>query len=145
MEIVLKPIGIIHTSYHTKEEIPYQGCLSQEIGEIEIFKEYEDALCDLTGFSHVILLYHFHQSVGYSLKVRPFFDTTLRGLFATRYPKRPNPIGLSVVTLLEKSGSVLKIANVDMLNGTPLLDIKPYVSQFDHKEEIKIGWLEGKL
>jgi len=152
----LKPIGIIHTPYKKDGEAPYQAYESEEVGEIEIFKEYEEGLKDIEGFSHLIILYMFHKSVKRSVKekyflnsfgllVKPYLDDTPRGLFATRSPNRPNPIGLSVVELLKREGNVLKVKGVDMLDGTPLLDIKPYVPRFDQRGNVKIGWLEGKV
>jgi len=111
-------------------------------GTVEVLPEYADGLRDLDGFSHVILLYLFDRSVGYELKVVPFMDTTPRGLFSTRAPKRPNPIGLSVVRLEEIVGRVLHIAGVDILDETPLLDIKPYIPAFDAPPECRTGWLE---
>jgi len=111
-------------------------------GTVEVLPEYTDGLQDLDGFSHVILLYLFDRSVGYALKVVPFMDSTPRGLFSTRAPKRPNPIGLSVVRLEGITGRVLHIDGVDILNETPLLDIKPYVPAFDAPPECRTGWLE---
>ncbi len=144
-EIVIKPIGIIHTPYKTTKEIPCQGYRSKEIGEIEVFGEYEEGLTDIEGFSHLIILYLFHGSKHYTLLVKPFLDHRLRGLFTTRTPKRINPIGLSVVKLIERKGNVLKITEIDILDATPLIDIKPYVPQFDERKDVRIGWLEGKL
>ena len=111
-------------------------------GTVELFPEFADGLKDLDGFSHLILLYHFHESRGYKLIVTPFLDSEPRGVFATRAPKRPNPIGLSIVRLVQVRGYTLDIENVDILDGTPLLDIKPYVPEFDHQENCRIGWLE---
>jgi tRNA (adenine37-N6)-methyltransferase len=111
-------------------------------GTVEVFEAYRPGLKDLDGFSHIILLYHFHRSHGFNLHVVPFMDSELRGLFATRAPKRPNPIGLSVVQLDRVETGVLQIQNVDMLDGTPLLDIKPYVPEFDPQAEVRTGWLE---
>jgi tRNA-Thr(GGU) m(6)t(6)A37 methyltransferase TsaA len=105
---------------------------------------YADGLADVEGFSHIILLYWFHRVQGYSLTVRPFLDDRPRGLFATRSPRRPNPIGLSVVELIERRGTVLRIRGVDVVDGTPVLDIKPYVPAFDAPEKARVGWLEGK-
>lgn len=144
-EILIKPIGIIHTPYKTTKQIPCQGYRSKEIGEIEVFDEYEEGLTDIEGFSHLIILYLFHESEHYTLLVKPFLDHRLRGLFATRAPRRINPIGLSVVKLLETKRNTLKITEIDMLDGTPLIDIKPYVPQFDEREDVRIGWLEDKF
>ena len=113
-------------------------------GTIDLDAEYADGLKDLQGFSHIILVYDFHRSEGYSLQVTPFLDDTQRGLFATRAPRRPNSIGISVVRLEKIDGTMLHISNVDILDGTPLLDIKPYVPDFDGAENIRTGWLEDK-
>lgn len=145
IKVVFTPIGIIHSPYKTGEGIPCQGYKSAQNGEVEILRRYEEGLTDIDGFSHLILLYFFHKSDPYSLKVRPFLDNDLRGIFATRHPGRPNPIGISVVKLLSRKENILRIAEVDMLDGTPLLDIKPYVPQFEGRKEIKIGWLENKI
>ena len=109
---------------------------------MEVFDNYVDGLMDLEGFSHIILLYLFHRSHGYNLQVVPYLDTKPRGLFATRAPKRPNAIGLSVVRLERIEHGILHIQNVDILDGTPLLDIKPYVPEFDAAVEVRTGWLE---
>lgn len=142
----IEPIGIIHTPFRTREKtVPIQSRFSKEIGEVEVFKEYEDGLKDIEGFSHIILLYIFHKSEGYSLHAKPFLDSELRGVFATRSPRRPNPIGMSTVILIERKGNILKVKGVDMLDETPLLDIKPYVPRFDERTEVSFGWLEDKL
>lgn len=143
MKIEFKPIGIIRSPFNEPENMPIQPTGAKGIqGTIEIFKEYQDGLKDLEGFSHVILLYHFHRSTGFKLRVVPFMDTELRGVFATRAPRRPNPIGLSVVELDRIENGLMYIRNLDILDGTPLLDIKPYVPEFDFQENVKIGWLE---
>jgi tRNA (adenine37-N6)-methyltransferase len=139
--ISYKPIGVIHTPYCRKEDTPIQGCFSPDNkGDIEIFPEYATGLKDIEGFSHLILLYHFHKAEGYELLTKPFLDKNKKGIFSIRYFARPNPIGLSVVKLLRVNGNHLEIGEVDMLDGTPLLDIKPYVPQFDIKEHVKDGW-----
>jgi tRNA-Thr(GGU) m(6)t(6)A37 methyltransferase TsaA len=112
-------------------------------GEVEVYPEYRQGLKDLEGFSHVILIYHFHKVREQELIVTPFLDNEPRGVFATRAPKRPNPIGLSVVKLLHVDGGRLHVENLDILEGTPVLDIKPYVPAFDHPEVERVGWLEG--
>ena len=127
MKIQLEPIGIIHSPFKQVNEIPCQAYKSNKIGELEIFKKYEKGLKDIEGFSHLIILYHFHQREGYSLHAKPFLDGKLRGVFATRSPARPNHIGMSIVSLLERKKNVLKVGEIDVLNGTPLLDIKPFV------------------
>jgi len=125
--------------------MPIQPSGAAEVqGTIVLEKEYEQGLSDLEGFSHIILLYFFHQSKGYNLMVKPFLDDQKRGLFSTRAPKRPNPIGLSIVRLIKREGNRLTIEGIDVLNGTPLIDIKPYVPGFDTKEMTTIGWLENK-
>lgn len=111
-------------------------------GSVEVFDEYRAGLKDLDGFSHIILLYQFHRAEGFDLQVVPFMDSEPRGVFATRAPKRPNPIGLSVVQLDRIEGGTLHIRHVDMLDGTPLLDIKPYVPEFDAQGKVRTGWLE---
>ena len=107
-----------------------------------MYDPFVEGLSDLDGFSHVILLYHFHKTDGYKLRVIPFLDTRPRGLFATRAPRRPNPIGLSVVKLLGIEGNELSVEGIDVLDGTPLLDVKPYVGEFDVREGARFGWLE---
>jgi tRNA-Thr(GGU) m(6)t(6)A37 methyltransferase TsaA len=114
------------------------------LGRIEVYPEFAAGLQDLDGFSHLILLYVFHQSNGYTLQVKPFLDDQVRGLFATRYPRRPNPIGLSIVRLLARQENILDIEGVDMLDGTPLLDIKPYIPDFDVRTESRSGWYETR-
>ena len=141
----VKPIGIIRTPFKRKEDAPIQPSRSSACGEVEVFKKYEEGLEDIEGFSHIILIYQFHKSEGYSLKVKPYLDDNLRGLFATRAPRRPNQIGLSVVKLLKRKKNILFIESIDVLEGTPLLDIKPYVPDFYPKENVTIGWLEGKI
>ena len=140
-EIIYTPIGIIHTPYIRKEDTPIQGCFSPNSkGQVEIFPEYETGLKDIEGFSHLILLYHFHKAEGFQLLTKPFLDKEKKGIFSIRYFARPNPIGLSVVRLLKVNGNILEISEVDMLDGTQLLDIKPYVPQFDIKTDVKDGW-----
>ncbi|MDZ7342527.1 MAG: tRNA (N6-threonylcarbamoyladenosine(37)-N6)-methyltransferase TrmO [candidate division KSB1 bacterium] len=143
MNINYQPIGIIHSPFTQIAGMPIQptGALGIR-GTIEIFAEYAEGLADLEGFSHVILLYHFHQATKVQLLVTPFMDSKPHGIFATRAPNRPNPIGLSIVKLLKIEGNVLHIENVDILDGTPLLDIKPYVPEFDYYSELRTGWLE---
>ncbi len=147
--IVYRPIGIIRSPFKTPRDTPIQPTAAKGIrGTVEILPEYEEGLHSLEGFSHIILLFHCHLSSGYSLKVTPFMDTTERGVFATRAPRRPNSIGLSIVKLIERKNNILYIEDVDIIDGTPLLDIKPFVPQFDVRENVRIGWLErnvGKL
>lgn len=139
------PIGTIHSEFKEPKGVPIQPVAAQGIpGTVEILPEYQPGLKDLDGFSHIILLYHLHCSEGYKLQVKPFLDTILRGVFSTRAPRRPNPIGLSVVELVRVEGTTLHIRNVDIVDGTPLLDIKPFVPYFEPYEQIRFGWLEGK-
>ncbi len=143
MEITMRPIGIIHTPFTDKAQVPIQASRSAATGFVEVYPDYADGLQDLEGFSHIILLYVFHESSGFSLLVKPFLDDNLRGLFATRYPARPNPIGFSVVTLISRNDNILQVEGLDMLDGTPLLDIKPYVSDFDMRTGTRSGWYES--
>jgi len=145
MNIVFQPIGVIHSPFTSLEGMPIQpGSAAAAEGYLEVSARYQDGLKDLDGFSHVILLYHFHHVSNSKLLVRPFLDEEPRGVFATRAPIRPNPVGLSVVQILRIEGPRIYLANVDVLDGTPLLDIKPYVPQFDQPENVHIGWLQGK-
>lgn len=137
------PIGVIRTPHSSLQGMPIQPAGAVGVrGTVQVSEEYQDGLADLGGFSHIILLYHFHQSGGFKLRVTPFMDTVPRGLFATRAPKRPNPIGLSVVRLDRIEAGLLHVLDVDMLDGTPLLDIKPYVPAFDAPIGARAGWLE---
>lgn len=140
-EIIYRPIGIIRTPFTDKDSTPIQGCFSPESkGYVELYPEYVEGLQNIEGFSHLILIYHLHKAEECSLIARPFLDKEKKGIFATRYFARPTPIGLSVVKLLKVNDNILEIGEVDMLDGTPLLDIKPYVPQFDIKEQVENGW-----
>lgn len=139
----LEPIGIVHSPYKTRKEAPPQG--REEISEIVIFDKYEKGLKDVEGFSHLHVFYWLHESRGYSLLVRTPWDSEPHGLFATRTPNRPNPIGYSVVHLIGRKGRILKVKGLDAIEGTPVLDIKPYVPNVDPKPNAKTGWLEDKL
>jgi len=146
-EVIYRPIGIIHSPYKDLEGMPIQPIGAKDIvGEIHIKGKYIEGLKDLEGFSHIVLIYHLHLSKGFQLHVKPFLDNIERGVFATRAPKRPNPIGMSVVCLERIEGSKIIISNVDIVDGTPLLDIKPYVPNFDKckGEKVQIGWFEDK-
>ena len=139
----MHPIGVIRTPYSEREGTPIQPPGAEGVaGRVEVDPAYAEGLRDLDGFSHVILIYVFHLSEGHDLTVVPFLDDEPRGLFATRAPRRPNPLGLSVVRLERVAGRVLHVAGVDMLDGTPLLDIKPYVPAFDGPTGCRTGWLE---
>ncbi len=142
MNIVYKPIGIIHSPFKDIKGMPIQPSRSDGTGgTVEIFPEFVKGLADLEGFSHITLLYYFHKTSGFSLTVTPFLDTRKRGVFSTRAPRRPNPIGLSIVRLTGIEKGVLKIENIDVLDQTPLIDIKPHVPEFDHPPADRIGWL----
>jgi len=138
-----RPIGVIHSAHLEQGKTPIQPVFAQDCnGIVELFPEYETGLSDLEGFSHLILIYHFHRAPAVHLRVKPFLLDVEKGLFATRAPGRPNPIGLSIVKLDRREGCLLHISGVDTLDGTPLLDIKPYVSRFDCKAGVRCGWQE---
>lgn len=142
-EIELKPIGIIHTPYKESKGMPIQGGFEKDVlGRIELFPEYKDGLKDIEGFSHLILIYYFDRAKEEKLIGKPFLEDQTHGIFAIRSPKRPNHIGFSIVKLEKVEGNVVTFSEVDMLDGTPLLDIKPYISHFDSRENVKNGWLE---
>lgn len=146
-KIKFKQIGTIHSPFKDLEGMPIQPVGARGIkGVININEEYKDGLKDLEGFSHIILIYYLYLSKGHSLYVKPFLDTEKHGIFSTRAPKRPNPIGMSVVRLEKIKGRQIVISDVDIVDGTPLLDIKPYIPKFDKPDtdEIKIGWFENK-
>lgn len=144
-EIRYRPIGVIHSPFKQTKGMPIQPAGARGVaGTVEVIPEYGDGLKDLDGFSHIFLLYHFHLSQGYSLMVKPYLDDSLRGVFATRAPRRPNAIGISVVRLVRIEGCTLHIEDVDIADSTPLLDMKPYVPEFDSREAERTGWLAGK-
>jgi tRNA (adenine37-N6)-methyltransferase len=146
MKIIYKPIGIIYTPFKEAKGTPIQPSAARDIeGIVEVFPEYQKGLKDLVNFSHIILLYHFHLSKQYSLEVVPFMDDINHGLFSTRASSRPNPIGLSVVRLIKIEDNTLFIKDADIISGTPLLDIKPFVPEFDHARVKNKGWLEKNV
>jgi len=139
-----EPIGTIHTPFTEAEGMPIQPAGASGVtGTLELRPEYADGLRDLDGFSHIILVYAFHESRGFDLQVVPFMDAEPRGVFATRAPRRPNPIGVSVVRLVGIEGNIVHVESIDVLDGTPLLDIKPFVPGFDADGDVRAGWLEG--
>ncbi len=141
--IIFHPIGYIRSPFDTPEGMPIQPAGAKDVeGHIELYGALEEGLQDLEGFSHIIMLYQFHQNKDFKLKVKPFMDTEERGLFSTRAPRRPNMIGMSTVELLAIEGNILKIKGVDVLDKTPLIDIKPYVAKFDAVPATRFGWLE---
>ncbi len=136
-------IGIIHSPFKEPEGTPIQPIAAKGIdGTVELFQEYTEGLKDLDGFSHIILLFHFHLAIDSSLKVIPFMDDKTHGIFSTRAPNRPNPIGVSIVQLIKIEGNILQVKDLDIIDGTPLLDIKPYVPEFDIRDANRKGWLE---
>lgn len=140
-KICYKPIGVIRTPFRSPEGMPIQPAGGEDItGTVEIFPEFAPGLRDIEGFTRIVLIYHFHQSNDCSLEVIPFLDTRPHGIFATRAPSRPNPIGFSIVELLEREGSRLLVSGIDILDGTPLLDIKPYIPGCDAFTGGKAGW-----
>jgi tRNA-Thr(GGU) m(6)t(6)A37 methyltransferase TsaA len=142
----VRPIGVIRSPFAERQGMPIQGALRPTAqGRAEIDQEYAAGLADIDGFSHLILIYWFHLSSGFELKVKPFLEDAERGVFATRAPRRPNPIGLSVVRLVGREGSVLHLAELDVVDRTPLLDLKPLVPEFDFRENVKTGWLGESL
>jgi tRNA-Thr(GGU) m(6)t(6)A37 methyltransferase TsaA len=142
--VVYTPIGVVRSPFTRLEGMPLQAVAASEIlGQIEVHPAYVRGLKDLDGFSHVHLVTHLHRGAPGGLEVTPFLDDTVRGIFATRSPRHPNPIGISVVRLLAVAGAVLEIAGVDLLDGTPVLDIKPYVPDFDSVAAERTGWLQA--
>lgn len=145
-EIKYKPIGVIHSPFREPKGTPIQPSAAKGIsGTVEIFPEYAGGLKDIEGFSYIILIYHFHLSRGASLTAKPFMDNEERGVFAMRGPSRPNTIGISIVRLVRAEDNIIHIQDVDIVDGTPLLDIKPYVPEFDIREVEKTGWLEKNV
>jgi len=145
-EMNYRPIGVIHSPFDKPKGVPIQPEAAKGVeGTVEVFAEYAEGLLHVDGFSHLMLVYHFHLSKSASLHVTPFLDKHVHGIFATRAPSRPNPIGISVVQLVNVLGNVLRVLDVDIVDGTPLLDIKPYVPAFDIRVVTKSGWLENKV
>ncbi len=144
--ITYRPIGIIATPFKEPKGTPIQPQAARNVaGTVALLPEYVEGLQDLEGFSHILLIYHFHLSKSFSLKVKPFLDNQRRGVFATRASARPNPIGISLVRLESVLGDTLHVRDVDVVDGTPLLDIKPFVPEFDYCPEARIGWLAQLL
>jgi tRNA-Thr(GGU) m(6)t(6)A37 methyltransferase TsaA len=144
--VTYRPIGVIRTPFGDTDGMPIQAMAAIGVsGRIDLDPALVEGLRDLEGFSHLTLLYHLHRIAAPRLTVTPFLDDQPHGIFATRSPARPNPIGLSTVRLISISGASLEIEDVDMVDGTPLLDIKPYVPAFDQRDEVKVGWFAGRL
>jgi tRNA (adenine37-N6)-methyltransferase len=144
-EIILQPIGFVHSPFVENIGTPIQPAGGRDVeATVEVLEEFIDGLRDLDGFSHVFLLFYFHKCDTTRLEVKPFFDDSEHGVFATRAPVRPNHIGMSLVRLGRIEGNTLFIRDIDILDGTPVLDIKPYIPQADSATDARIGWLEGK-
>lgn len=145
-DVVYKPIGVVHSPFKAPQDVPIQSVAAEGVmGHVEVAREYVEGLRDVEGFSHLILIYHCHLAQKYSLLVRPFLDENLHGVFSTRAPSRPNPVGVSIVRLIKIEKNILHIQDVDIIDGTPLLDIKPFVPDFDQRKAERIGWLTGKV
>ncbi|PIE56678.1 MAG: tRNA (N6-threonylcarbamoyladenosine(37)-N6)-methyltransferase TrmO [Desulfobulbus propionicus] len=143
MKISYNPIGIVHSPFTQAAGTPIQPARAREVmAQIEIYPQYTEGLTDLDGFSHIMLFCHMHQARPYALQVVPYLDTVKRGLFATRAPSRPNAIGYSLVRLIEIRGNILEVKGMDFLSGTPVLDIKPYVGDFDALSDTRMGWYD---
>ena len=143
--ITYRSIGIIHSPFKSPRGTPIRAAGARDIdGSIEVFADYADGLEDLAGFSHIFLLYHFHLAGKCTMKVKPFLEDAFRGLFAARAPSRPNPIGISVVRLCGITATTLNVRGIDVVDGTPLLDIKPYIPAFDIQTVEKTGWIGEK-
>src|SRR4030042_518109 len=141
----LRPIGVIHSPYKDTPKPPYQGYKGRGISQIEVFEEFEQGLQDIEGFSHIIVIYWFHKSEGYHLLVKTPWDDVLHGLFTTRSPHRPCHLGLTVAKLVARKKNILKVKGLDAIDGSPLLDIKPYVPEVDGRQTAKPGWVKSKL
>lgn len=147
MDVVrYKPIGVVRSPFKKRDDVPKQSAGLKDVeGAVEVLQEYSEGLKDIEGFSHIILVFHFHLSRGRPLLVKPYWDDSLRGVFASRSPDRPNPIGWSIVRLTGREGKTLYIRGADMVDGTPVLDIKPFIARFDNKRGSRAGWLERHL
>jgi tRNA (adenine37-N6)-methyltransferase len=144
-DIRFVPIGMIHSPWKTGQGMPIQPCYATGVrGSVTVFREYQEGLNDLAGFSRVYLIYHFHRSRGFRLSVVPFLDSIPRGVFSTRAPRRPNPIGISIVRLIGITQYGLEIEDIDIIDGTPLIDIKPYIPEFDCYPGETSGWIPNK-
>lgn len=145
-DIILSPIGIIHSPHKKPRGTPIQPAgAGQTPGKVEIFPQFAEGLKDIEGFSHLVLLYHCHLCDGYKMMVEPFLDREEHGVFATRAPARPNPIGMSIVRLVSVEKNYLNIIDVDIVDKTPLIDIKPHVPAFHVHGPKRMGWLEKNL
>jgi len=142
-EVRYRPIGVVHSPFLAEDHIPPRRLDRRGVeGTVELFPEYTEGLRDLEGFSHVVLLCHLHLSAGYALAVKPPSDTVTHGVFATRSPRRPNPISLTVVRLRKIEKNVLHVTDIDLVDGTPVLDIKPYFTAVPAEDAVTTGWME---
>ena len=141
-QMIISPIGISHSPFQEMDETPLQSIRSQALATLEIFQEYEPGLQDIEGFSHLIILYFFHREGQTRMMVKSYLEESIHGVFATRSPRRPNHIGISTVELIGREGNFLRVSGIDVLNGTPLLDIKPYVPKIDDRPGARSGWLQ---
>jgi len=143
MRIAMSPIGVIHSPYKDPEDIPIQGIFKPDVEAwVELYEKYSAGLKDLGGFSHAILLYYFHKAAKEQIQGAPYLEDDKHGIFAIRSPHRPNHLGLSVVKICSVRGNELHFKEVDVLDQTPVLDIKPYVKYFDVRENVVSGWLD---
>ncbi|NTU70671.1 MAG: tRNA (N6-threonylcarbamoyladenosine(37)-N6)-methyltransferase TrmO [Coriobacteriia bacterium] len=141
----LRPIGTIRTPFAAKDDAPIQGAFRPEVtGTVEVDPEFAAGLADIDGFSHLVLLYEFDRAAPVEMVRQTFLGDEVHGLFATRHPARPNAIGMTVVTLISRDGTTLTVGGIDVLDETPLLDIKPYIPRFDSFPDASEGWLEGR-
>ena len=140
MEFKLKEIGIIHTPFREDCDVPFQGSLSNAEGTLEVYPEYVEGLRDIEGLSHLIVLFVFDRAAGFSLSVQTPWSEKPKGIFSTRASRRPNPIGMSVLKLLNVDGNLVRVKGVDMFDKTPFIDIKPYVPEIDARTDVKRGW-----
>ena len=144
----LRPVGVVRSRFKEPADLPPPAFapprfLERVAGQIEVFPEFADGLDDLESFSHIIVLFHFHRSAGFKLKTVPPGESGPRGIFSTRSPHRPNPLGMTVVKLLGRNGRILEVSGLDLVDGTPVLDLKPYTTR-DRKSRIRTGWLRKK-
>ncbi len=138
------PIGVVHSPFKTVENMPVQPSAARDVeAEIEIFEQYKEGLSDIDGFSHIYVVFYLNRVRETRLRVIPFLDTVERGIFATRSPARPNPVGLSLVELVSVNENFLRIRGIDMLDGSPVIDIKPFVPDFEKHDNVRKGWFEG--
>ncbi len=147
MEITIKPIGFIESPFTDQDEVPIQPSFSEAFGTVNVDVDLIEGLEEIDGFSHLILLYYFDRAEEVDMKVVPYLDDKPKGIFAIRHPRRPNKIGLSIVQLVSVEKNKLLVKGIDVLNNTPLLDIKPFVPEFDIQgiEDTRIGWLTERF